>query len=211
MGTDINLSLISFVGETLAPFYLHEPGTDELKPFIEEFKSIDTKQVADEWPFVEKVEAQCALDEIQNGLLNVPIEDLMWEYRRLFVGPAPKPAPAWGSVYTDPDTVCFGVTEIKLSTWLSAHEIERMNSESDPDDHFGYMLRLMSFIALNKPDILDEFLQSHFFTWAFHFLELFIASTSNPLYHGVATLSLASLQGIKEVREISPVYPHYYR
>lgn len=43
---------------------------------------------------------------------------LVWEYRRLFVGPAAKAAPPWGSVYTDRECVIFGRSTLALREWL---------------------------------------------------------------------------------------------
>ena len=45
---------------------------------------------------------------------------------------------------------------------------------SEPEDHIGLMLALMSYLARNQPDDLDEFLQIHLLTWSSHFLDQLI-------------------------------------
>ena len=47
-------------------------------------------------------------------------EELVWEYRRLFVGPGHLPAPPWGSVYTDHECVIFGEATLALRAWMRA-------------------------------------------------------------------------------------------
>ena len=52
-------------------------------------------------------------------------DDLTWEYRRLFVGPGVKPAPPWGSVYTDRDRVVFGASTLELRAWMRERGVAR--------------------------------------------------------------------------------------
>ena len=63
---------------------------------------LDVEAAAAEWPFVDAVEAAADLALMREGLVaGADNEELVWEYRRLFVGPGHLPAPPWGSVYTD--------------------------------------------------------------------------------------------------------------
>ena len=98
---------IAFVGETLGPFYLQDPVKGDAGPAFAAMAAIDVAQAAVEWPFVDEAEARCDLDLMRSGLAEgIDADGLVWEYRRLFIGPAPKPAPPWGSVYTDRDASC---------------------------------------------------------------------------------------------------------
>lgn len=78
-------------------------------------------------------------------------DDLTWEYRRLFIGPGAKPAPPWGSVYTDRECVVFGATTLELRAWMREHGVARTADEKTPEDHIGLMLALMAWLAQNSP------------------------------------------------------------
>ena len=80
------------------------------------------------------------------------------EYRRLFVGPAPKPAPPWGSVYTDRECVVFGESTLALRAWMRAQGIARLVDDKTPEDHIGLMLVLMAW----KMCIRDRFYAMQF-------------------------------------------------
>ena len=91
------LEAVSFVGETLAPFFLQDPRTGTAGAAFQAVAQLRAQEAADAWPFADGAEARHALSLMVNGLADgIDADDLVWEYRRLFVGPAPKPAPPWG-------------------------------------------------------------------------------------------------------------------
>ena len=145
-------------GETLAPFFLQDPRTGTAGAAFQAVAQLRAQEAADAWPFADGAEARHALSLMVNGLADgIDADDLVWEYRRLFVGPAPKPAPPWGSVYTDRECVVFGEGTLELRAWMRAHGVRRTTDERTPEDHIGLMLALMSYLARNQPDDLDEF------------------------------------------------------
>ena len=148
---------------------------------------------------------------MQEGLANGVDDDLMWEYRRLFVGPGHKAAPPWGSVYTDREQVIFGLTTLDLRRWMRERGIERRGDANDPEDHIGLMLELMAWIAANRPADLDDYLQNHLLTWAPHFLAYMEKETTHPFYKGLARLACASLEGMRDSRGLDVVEPRFYR
>ena len=160
-GSDV-LEGIAFVGETLGPFFLQDPKTGEAGAAFQALAALDVDAAAAEWPFAEEAEAHGDLALMKEGLARgVEDDDLVWEYRRLFVGPAPKPAPPWGSVYTDRECVVFGESTLALRAWMRALGIERLVDDKTPEDHIGLMLVLMAWIARNQPADLDDYLRLH--------------------------------------------------
>ena len=136
----------------------------------------------------------------------------MWEYRRLFVGPLAKPAPPWGSVYTDKDMVVFGASTMQLRDWMRRNGIAIEKGESDePEDHIGTMLVLLAWLAEERPELVDEFLRDHLLTWSSHFLEQLEEAAEQPFYEGLANLTRKSLEGLQEERELEVAYPRFYR
>jgi len=231
------LDAIAFVGDTLGPLFYYDPAAAEVRPTYEALSGLDVEAAATEWPFVSAEDAEGALRLIVAGLTRdaggeVPrgsatdgashegaadgtsqavSDDLAWEYRRLFVGPAAKAAPPWGSVYTDRECVIFGAPTLELRRWMRQVGIEKLNDDNEPEDHIGLMLTMLSWVATRRPDVLDEFLGAHLLTWAPHFLEGVERETTHPFFEGLARLARASLAGIRRERGIEVELPRFYR
>ena len=206
------LQAVAFIGDTLAPFFLQDPRTGTAAASFDAMAALDADAAAAAWPFVEEGEAKAGLQLMVDGLARGRDDDaLVNEYRRLFVGPNRKPAPPWGSVYTDRECVVFGLTTLDLRAWMRSQGIARTTDERTPEDHIGLMLALMAYIALNKPDVLDEYLQKHLLTWSSHFLDELAEASEHPFYQGLAKITKASLEGIQHERGIAVTYPRFYR
>lgn len=211
-GSQDALESIAFIGETLGPFFLQDPKTGEAAAAFQALAALDVEAAAAEWPFVEEGEARRDLALMKEGLARgIEDDDLVWEYRRLFIGPAPKPAPPWGSVYTDRECVVFGASTLALRAWMREQGIERLVDDKTPEDHIGLMLVLMAWIARNRPKALDDYLRLHLLTWSSHFLEQLADAAEQPFYQGLARLTKASLEGIQVERALEVVYPRFYR
>ena len=210
-GPDV-LEGIAFVGETLGPFFLQDPKTGEAGAAFQALAALDVDAAAAEWPFAGEAEARACLLLMKEGLAHgADDDDLVWEYRRLFVGPAPKPAPPWGSVYTDRECVVFGESTLALRAWMRAQGIARLVDDKTPEDHIGLMLVLMAWIARNQPADLDDYLRLHLLPWSSHFLDELAEAAKQPFYEGLARLAKASLEGIQSERALDVAYPRFYR
>ena len=210
-GSDV-LEGIAFVGETLGPFFLQDPKTGEAGAAFQALAALDVDAAAAEWPFAGEAEARACLALMKEGLAHgIEDDDLVWEYRRLFVGPAPKPAPPWGSVYTDRECVVFGESTLALRAWMRAQGIARLVDDKTPEDHIGLMLVLVAWIARNQPADLDDYLRLHLLPWSSHFLDELAEAAKQPFYEGLARLAKASLEGIQSERALDVAYPRFYR
>ncbi|OUO87599.1 DMSO reductase maturation protein DsmD [Gordonibacter sp. An230] len=210
--TDQTLEAIAFAGEALAPFFLQDPLTGDAGASFDAMAALDVDDAAAEWPFAEEGEAREALGLMVAGLADGRKADaLVWEYRRLFVGPAPKPAPPWGSVYTDRECVVFGASTLELRAWMRTRGIARLGGEREPEDHIGLMLALMAWIARNRPADLDDYLRLHLLTWAPHYLDELAEAASHPFYEGLARLTGITLEGIRVERGLEVTVPRFYR
>ena len=200
------------MGETLGPFFLQDPKTGEAGAAFQALAALDVDAAAAEWPFAGEAEARACLALMKEGLAHgIEDDDLVWEYRRLFVGPAPKPAPPWGSVYTDRECVVFGESTLALRAWMRAQGIARLVDDKTPEDHIGLMLVLMAWIARNQPADLDDYLRLHLLPWSPHFLDELAEAAKQPFYEGLARLAKASLEGIQSERALDVAYPRFYR
>lgn len=212
---------VAFLGNTLAPFFLQDPRTGDAGAEFAAVAALDAQAAGAEWPFADAEEAARDLALMVEGLTPsahagedggfLADDDLMWEYRRLFVGPAAKPAPPWGSVYTDRECVVFGATTLELRAWMREHGVARSTDEKTPEDHIGLMLALMAWLAQNQPADLEEFLRLHLLTWAGHFLGELADAAEHPFYEGLARLTAISLEGVKDALGLEVVEPRFYR
>ena len=209
--TEDELAAVAFVGEALAPFFLQDPRLGTAGPSFEAIAALDAQAAAAEWPFVDEGAAWACLSQMQEGLAGGVDDELMWEYRRLFVGPGHKAAPPWGSVYTDRECVIFGLTTLDLRQWMRERGIERLGDANDPEDHIGLMLALMAWLAGTRPDGLADYLRLHLLAWARHFLEYLEDATTHPFYRGLARLARLSLEGIRDARGLAVDVPRFYK
>lgn len=205
---------IVFAGASLAPFFLNDPRTGDAADAFAALAELDVAAAAAQWPFAgdEVAAVEGALAAMKEGLAaGADHDDVVWEYRRLFVGPGHLPAPPWGSVYTDRECVVFGESTLALRAWMRAVGVERLADERTPEDHIGLMLALLSFLAAERPELVDDYLRDHLLTWAPHYLEVLEEATTHPFYRGLAQLTRASLEGLGAARELSVTLPRFYR
>lgn len=203
---------IAFIGETLGPFFLQDPVKGDARAAFEAVAALDPVEAGQAWPFVSDERAADLLAEMVDGLQDgVEDEGLVWEYRRLFVGPARKPAPPWGSVYTDRECVVFGESTLALRRWMRENGIERTTDEKTPEDHIGLMLVLLAWLAENKPELVEAYLADHLLTWSSHFLDQLTEAAEHAFYQGLAGLAKESLEGVQAELGIDVVYPRFYR
>ena len=193
---DASLDAIAFAGATLAPFFLNDPRTGDAADAFAALAELDVEAAAAEWPFVDAVEAAADLALMREGL---------------FVGPGHLPAPPWGSVYTDHECVIFGEATLALRAWMRACGIERTTDERTPEDHIGLMLALLSFLAVERPELVDDFLRDHLLTWAPHYLDTLEEAATHSFYEGLARLTRATLAGIQRERGLVVDVPRFYR
>ena len=218
---EATLEGVAFLGNTLGPFFLQDPRTGLAGTEFAAVAALDAQAAGAEWPFADEagatrdlammVEGLAASRTMSEGGAFCGDDDLMWEYRRLFIGPGAKPAPPWGSVYTDRECVVFGDTTLELRAWMREHGVARIVDERTPEDHIGLMLALMAWLAQYQPADLEEFLRLHLLTWAGHFLEELADAAEHPFYEGLARLTKASLDGLQDALGLEVVVPRFYR
>ncbi len=204
---------ITLACNILGPLYVSDPEHDEnVASIFQAIASLDATAAGDEWPFANHGVACSSIELMQQGINDgAPTQQTIWEFRRLFVGPNPMPAPPWGSVYTDKDEVVFGASTLELRQWMRERGIKRLGDEKTPEDQLGLMLLLLSWLAQNKPELVFEYLQNHLLTWSSHFLKELEQSAEASFYTGLARLTRSTLEGLQAYMGIDMQYPHYYR
>lgn len=192
----------------LGTLFSKSPDAPNVLPLVERICQTD---LAEEWPLGDPKELKRAREAFSSVSPERP-GDLLREYRRQFVGPGHFPAPAWGSVYLDPDEVVFGSSTLDLQRWMSAHGIavSSQGSGREPIDHIGKMLLLLSWIAENEPSFAEEYLERHLLPWSFRYFDLLEESCRHPFYQGLAILGRTTTDSIAHQMSINPSEKRLY-
>ncbi|WP_426713171.1 Tat proofreading chaperone DmsD [Cronobacter muytjensii] len=121
-------------------------------------------------------------------------ETLAQAWQRLFIGPHALPAPPWGSVWLDRESVLFGDSTQALQRWLCENAIAFATPPQEPADHIGLLLLLAAWLAgERKTRELEELLAWHLLPFAPRFLEVFCAQARHPFYVALGELTRATL------------------
>ena len=191
---------VAFVGRSLGPFFRYDPKSewDVIGAHYDAIAALDARASASDWPFADERTAFRAICLMQEGLEDDFDESaIIWEYRRLFVGPGHKAAPPWGSVYTSPDATMFGTSWVALREWMRANGVSVGGGHArEAEDHFGLMLELSAWLADERPELLADYLRIHLLPWAGRFLDGMYEAAQHPFFEGLALLAKTSLEGI---------------
>lgn len=181
---------ISLTGKILGAVLFYPPDSREVQPLI---ALLESSEWAPLWPCatedakVQVTEYFSQIDQAQESLTDA--------YQRLFVGPYALPAPPWGSVYLDKESVVFGDSTLVLRQWMRENGIEPHLTQAEPEDHIGLLLMMSAWLAENSPALLNEFLTMHLLPWSGRYLELLRQKADHPFYVGVAVLAESTLLG----------------
>ncbi|MFA9488597.1 MULTISPECIES: Tat proofreading chaperone DmsD [unclassified Mannheimia] len=187
----------------LGSLFFYAPSVPQNQPLVALFQT-------DEWLADCDFLSESKRSEIQQNLQKISDEQLEADYQALFIGPNALPAPPWGSVYLDKESVVFGESLLTLRKFLQSNGIQFSLNQNEPEDHIGLMLMLTAYLAEENPELLKPFLAEHFLTWAYRFFELFNAENV-PFYQGLGRLAEALLNDLQKSLQIQPLALQLYR
>ncbi|WP_410012265.1 Tat proofreading chaperone DmsD [Sodalis sp. C49] len=200
---DVNMAL---TGRTLGALLYYPPLS---APNAGLLKALAAPGWEREWPVESGVEDAAAL--IRQGLA-APWHDALEEtFQNLFIGPYALPAPPWGSVYLDKESVLFGESTVALRRWLAQEGIASRQQDGEPEDHIGLLLMLAAWLAENNESVLDALLAQHILPWSGRYLALLEQGTEHPFYRGVARLASLTLGDWRSRRNLQSPERELYR
>ncbi|EQC1426248.1 Tat proofreading chaperone DmsD, partial [Enterobacter hormaechei] len=121
-------------------------------------------------------------------------EALKDAWQRLFIGPYALPAPPWGSVWLDRESVLFGDSTLALRQWMRENHIAFEMQQNEPEDHFGTLLMLAAWLAENGRETeRDQLLAWHLLPWSTRFLSVFVENAAHPFYTALGKLAQLTL------------------
>lgn len=165
------------------------------KPTIEAIKNWKALLSEDVPPSLSKLKV--AIDKIDLRS-EKELEDLLWEYTRLFIGPYKLPCPPWESVYTSAK---------RLMMQEAFDEVQEFYTEAglkidDPDimpDHIGAELNFLAILIqkmdseLGKRDdylnLIKRFLEEHLTRWIPQFSQEMEMAVCSSFYKELARVT----------------------
>src|SRR5471030_3069222 len=202
----MSVEAIAATGKIVGSLLYFPPNSVQALPLIHWLQS---NQWMQEWPYGEPEDLQPIATLLAQFTTHE--EPDAEAFQRLFVGPYALPAPPWGSVYLDRESVLFGDSTLELRDWMRLHGIELHKVQAEPKDHIGLMLMMSAWLAENSPELLEEFLATHLFTWVFRYLALLEQRAEHPVYQGIARLTKVTLQGWQQQCELAVIEHELYR
>ena len=112
--------------------------------------------------------------------------------QRLFIGPYALPAPPWGSVWLDRESVLFGDSTLALRQWMRENQIAFEMQQNEPEDHFGTLLLLRGSLRTDARR-RDQLLAWHLLPWSTRFLSVFVENAGRPFYTALGKLAQLTL------------------
>lgn len=168
---------ISACATILGSLFYHDPTTEGREGMLAWAQKADTPEA---WESGQP-EAGRALADLGEAVRDEGAEHIHRSFNRFFVGPYKPPAPAWGSVYTDPESVLFGNETLAVRQWMRDNRVKMNLKDKEPEDQFGLIL-LMAAWAVNHgvaDDQVKSLFEDHLLPWSGRFLELFLEAAAD--------------------------------
>ncbi|QIM42715.1 Tat proofreading chaperone DmsD [Leclercia adecarboxylata] len=176
----------AFTARVLGALFYFGPDSKQAAPLVAALTGGDWQQ---DWPLPSGQLAPVA------EILRQPSDEALPDaWQRLFIGPWALPAPPWGSVWLDRESVLFGDSTLALRQWMRDNGIAFEMAQNEPEDHFGTLLLLAAWLAETGRDAeRDQLLAWHLLPWSTRFLTLFVENAGHPFYRALGQLAQLTL------------------
>lgn len=176
----------AFTARVLGALFYFAPDSEQAAPLVTALTQGDWQQ---DWPL-----PPGQLAPLADALRQPSDEPLPDAWQRLFIGPWALPAPPWGSVWLDRESVLFGDSTLALRQWMRDNGIVFEMAQNEPEDHFGTLLLLAAWLAETGCDAeRDQLLAWHLLPWSTRFFTVFVENAGHPFYRALGQLAQLTL------------------
>jgi TorA maturation chaperone TorD len=169
------------------------------KPTLESLAN--WRQLLKEAPLDQAEALERALDAIDLAS-EQELEDILWEYTRLFIGPHRLPCPPLESVYTSPKRLMMQEAYGEVQQFYARIGIEVGSADVMPD-HIGAELNFLAILfdrMASEPEnrtqheaLADEFMTSHLRNWIPRFTTDMEENSETAFYKSLAKITRGSV------------------
>lgn len=176
----------AFSARVLGALFYFAPDSPQAAPLVNALAAADGCR---DWPL-----AQEELVPVSQ-LFGTPAEEPLTDaWQRLFIGPYALPAPPWGSVWLDRESVLFGDSTLAMRQWMRDNNIVFEMQQNEPEDHIGTLLLLAAWLTENQRyEARDRLLAWHLLPWSTRFLAVFVEQAGHPFYTALGRLAQLTL------------------
>lgn len=181
-----DLASFALAARALGALFYFAPDSEEAAPLVSALHGGDWQEV---WPLPDAVLAPLA-----DAFSKPGEEPLARAWQRMFIGPDALPAPPWGSVWLDRESVLFGDSTLALRQWMREQAIDIASAQNEPEDHIGTLLLLAAWLVENgRQAECNQLLAWHLLPWSGRFLSVFQQQAKHPFYVALAQLAQLTL------------------
>lgn len=176
----------AFCARVLGALFYYPPESEQAAPLVAALTQSDWWR---DWPLAEE-----SLLPLAKAMREPATEPLRDAWQRLFIGPWALPAPPWGSVWLDRESVLFGESTLSLRQWMRKNNIHFAMEQNEPEDSFGALLLLTAWLTETERDAeRDQLLAWHLLPWSKRFLAVLAEQANHPFYVALAELAQLTL------------------
>ncbi len=139
-----NRDAVALSARTLGALFSYAPNSAEIAPLVAAFQDGSWQQ---QWPFPVAARWRQGLPHRLKKRCRKPGSACL-------SGHGPLPAPPWGSVWLDKESVLFGDSTLALRQWMRENGIALEADGNEPEDHFGTVLLLAAWLCETEQDAL---------------------------------------------------------
>ncbi|SAP44802.1 oxidoreductase component of anaerobic dehydrogenases%2C Functional role page for Chaperone protein TorD [Klebsiella oxytoca] len=171
---------VALSARTLGALFSFAPDSEQAAPLVAALRDGSWRS---QWPYA-------VTDGLAALFAREDDEPLPEAWQRLFIGPWALPAPPWGSVWLDKESVLFGDSTLALREWMRVTGIALSEQRSEPEDH----LLLAAWLCESAQDeAFNQLLAWHLLPWSGRFLSVFVAEANQPFYQALGQLAQETL------------------
>lgn len=176
----------ALTARTLGALLYFAPDSDPAAPLVAALRDGSWLEA---WPL-----PQATLRPLAEAFSQPSDEPLTAAWQRLFIGPDALPAPPWGSVWLDRESVLFGDSTLALRQWMREQVIGIASTQNEPEDHIGTLLLLAAWLTESgRQRECEQLLAWHLLPWAGRFLTVFQERAAHPFYAALGELTRLTL------------------